>query len=146
MKQEFDADCILNTVNVEVHTIQDDKWYEKPLEVMFTKDGQQGTQGTGWCAPLRLTNHDRLRKQVWDRKAKKYEFKEVAQAFTTPLGLPTMPIILRREGNNYVQTNKTKVVIRPFVTKDGKKLESLAESGSDSTHYRIKAYYDVRFP
>lgn len=146
VKQEFDADCILNTVNVEVHTIQDDKWYEKPLEVMFTKDGQQGTQGTGWCAPLRLTNHDRLRKQVWDRKAKKYEFKEVAQAFTTPLGLPTMPIILRREGNNYVQTNKTKVVIRPFVTKDGKKLESLAESGSDSTHYRIKAYYDVRFP
>lgn len=146
VKQEFDPDCILNTVNVEVHTIQDDKWYEKPLEVIFTKDGQQGTQGTGWCAPLRLTNHDVLRKPVWDRKKQQYEVKEVAEAFTTPLGLPTMPLVLRRQGDDYVQTNKTKVVIRPFVTKDGKKLESLAESGSDSTHYRIKAYYDVRFP
>lgn len=146
VRDEFDAQRTLNTVVVEVHTIQDDKQYEKPLEVTFTKDGDQGTQGTGWTAPIKLTNHTALRQRVWDRKQKKYEYKEVAAPYTTPLSLPTLPIILKKEGDSYRETGQTKVVLRPFVTKDGKKLESIVESGTDSSHYKIKAYWDVRFP
>lgn len=151
VRQELDKDRTLNTLVARVHTIQDDQWYEAPCEVVFTKDGQQGTQGTGWTAPLKLTNHTRIRQRYYDDVAKKMIQKQDALEYTTPLGLPAYPMILKPKADGtrdmYEQDLKqTRIVMRPFVTKDGKALESLAEAGEESKHYQIKVFWDVRFP
>ena len=50
---EYDADKVLNTLIAIVQVGAET--YRSDCDVIFTKDGQQGTQGSGWSAPLRLT-------------------------------------------------------------------------------------------
>ena len=57
-------------------------------------------------------------------------------------------ILTPREGVECVydqDREQSKILLRPFVTKDGKRLDS-DELGDEANHYRYKIYWDVRFP
>lgn len=53
VQSEIEPTRVLNTLTACVLTIADGTWYECPCEVLFTKDGQSGTQGSGWTAPIK---------------------------------------------------------------------------------------------
>lgn len=151
VRQEYDADRIggtKNTVKCIVRTIKDDMWYESTCEVVFTKDGQQGTQGTGWTAPLALTNGVAHRTCVVDNKTGE-KIVNVMPAYTHRLGLPTYPMVLHKDpitGLYSQDLTQSRIFLRPFVTKDGKALESLNDMGPERDNYRLKIYWDVSFP
>lgn len=155
VRKEYDADRAqpaTNTFLCVVHTISDNKFYEQECVVSFTKDGQQGTQGTNWTAPLKLTNTVEVRQGAY-KEGEAYEHR--AAPYTMELGMMTYPLILKRQnsGQLYEQLRDThttgrlcgtKVVLRPFITKDGKLLEELGDS--EKKHYRVVVYWDVRYP
>lgn len=150
VRQEYDADRVggtKNTVYCRVHTIKDDMWYESYCEISFTKDGQQGTQGTGWTAPLALTNNKDIMRNSVNSEGQRVDL--AMPAFSDRLGLSVFPMILTpREGVEGVydqDREQSKILLRPFVTKDGKRLDS-DELGDEANHYRYKIYWDVRFP
>lgn len=152
VRQEYEADRVggaKNTVICRVHTIKDDMWYESSCEIVFTKDGQQGTQGTGWTAPLDLTNSVTHRTKVVDNETGE-TIVNSSPAFTLKLGFPAFPMVLHERANEpgvYDQDLKqNRIFLRPFVTKDGKAIESIADIGVEREHYRLKIYWDVSFP
>jgi hypothetical protein len=73
-------------------------WYESSCEIVFTKDGQQGTQGTGWTAPLDLTNSVAHRTKVVDNETGETTVNS-SPAFTLKLGFPAFPMVLHERAN-----------------------------------------------
>lgn len=149
VRQEYDAMRSLNTVTAIITNKMSGVQYEAPCVITFTKDGQQGTQGTNWCAPIYPTNHNTYRKKTV--KDGVVTVDQDMAPFTTQLSMQTCPLIIKRVMNGGKESfeqdvDQNRIFLRPFVTKDGKAIESITESGGDSRDYRYKVYWDVRFP
>lgn len=155
VEQELEPTATKNTLIARVHSIRDDLWYEQPCEVAFTKDGQQGTQGTGWTAPIDYTNKNEFDIRRFNGETMEY-YTQAAQPYTMRLGLPTYPLVIKRtigaDGRpHYVDTGTSagggdgpKVFLRPFPTKDGKDLMSLIDN--EGKKFKIVTHWDVRYP
>lgn len=143
VQAEIEPTRVLNTLTARVLTIADGTWYECPCEVLFTKDGQSGTQGSGWTAPLRQVDEFEGGRVVYD-PIQERDIVVAAPAYTTPIGLATIPLSIQRTGTGeYVQSpNSRKVFIRPFVTKEGR---NLMDYTGDGRKYKIVVSWDVRF-
>lgn len=149
VRQEYDPLRSLNTITARVRNQKTNVYYESECVIQFTKDGQQGTQGTVWAAPILPTNNLPMRKMTVENG--KSVIKEDSAPFSLRLGYQTCPLIIRRKMENgkevfYQDTDQNRIFLRPFVTKEGKAIESLTESGGDHRDYRYKVYWDVRYP
>lgn len=144
VRAEIEPTKVLNTLTARVLTIADGTWYECPCEVMFTKDGQSGTQGSGWTAPLvQVSEFEGSGKVAYD-PVQERDVVIAAPAYTTTIGLPTVPLCIERTGTGeYVQSpNSRKVFIRPIVSKEG---NNLMQYTGDGRKYKIVVSWDVRF-
>lgn len=145
VRQELEETRTLNTLIARVHTIQDDKYFEAPCEVIFTKDGQQGTQGSEWSAPIDFTNSKESRKTRWDGISKQYYYS-AEPAFTQHLALPTYPLIVDKFVENgktvYRDSGEHEIYLRPFPMKEGRDLMSYKEEG---VKYKIETVWDVTY-
>lgn len=146
VRQELETTRSANTLIARVHTVEDDKFYEAPCEVIFTKDGQQGTQGSEWSAPIDLTNSEALRFKRWDGIQKEYYYSAMP-AYTQHIGLPTYPLVVDRltkpDGTQIlVDSGEHRVFLRPFPLKEGRDLMAYQEEG---VKYKIVTTWDVRY-
>lgn len=162
LKDQYDVNATDNTYTAIVHTISDNKWYSSECNIIFTKDGQNGTQGSEWTAPVRLTNTEKF-----ERPSIVWQGVEIEGEKSDPYTLVVnnlRPLVLTPAGKSdgkeiYQQIFPKKadgtiygIVIRPFVSKEGRSLTSLSDVIDDSnvsndhSHYKIIAKWDVRFP
>lgn len=152
IRQEWDADRVgaaNNTFYCEVRTIADNEIYREECVVDFTKDGMQGTQGTEWTAPLKIVNTSEVEQRYTVNGVENWHN---AAKYTMELGLQSYPLVLKpMDDKNKIYTQitdvkngGTRVVLRPFVTKEGRRLEDMGDN--ERQHYRIKVFWDVRYP
>lgn len=149
VRAELEPTLTLNTFTARILTIADGTWYEAPCEVLFTKDGQSGTQGSGWTAPLKQVDMFENGKVAYDPVTNR-NITIASPAYTTPIGYATVPLVVERtvdeEGKEkFVQVNENvrEVVLRPFPTKEGRDL--MAYTGTNKG-YKIVIDWDVRYP
>lgn len=139
--QEYAASKDKNTLVARVLKVSTGEWFEAPCVVNFTKDGQSGTQGTGWTAPLDLVNSQVTRRKIWHPT--KGEYVDMSQpAYTMPIELPAYPLVIKRNGTKTYQDKSIhRLFVRPFPTKDG---QSLMDYSLEGKNYKIIITWDVR--
>lgn len=137
VREQYDIDKTDNTFTIEITTYTGEK-YIAQKEIFFTKDGDQGTIGSDWVAPIYPCNSGNAHSIYGD---------VVESRFLERVERPS-PLILVRDGTGWKQNENYRVYLRPFVQKNGKTVESGV--GSDALDpfeaYFYKCYWDVRMP
>ena len=123
IKEKYDLYKKINTYTLRIYTYRTGEVYELKKTINFLKDGDQGTQGSEWTAPIWPTNHD---------------IADLNVRFTETLEYPA-PLV--RQGS-FWDYRYNKLFLRPFVRKNG----TLVEEMDPHEGYYYKVYWDVRLP
>ncbi|MDD4516792.1 hypothetical protein, partial [Massilibacteroides sp.] len=125
IKDKFDIEKNENTFILRIVTISSQEIYEANINILFQKDGGQGSQGSDFYAPILPCN----------RNHPTYEdFSQEVRSIC--------PLVLRQSSDKtFYQDTNFHLYLRPFASKNGVSIESLAAQG-----YRYEVYWDVRFP
>lgn len=117
-----------NTFTIRIDTLSG-QYYEIKKTVLFYKDGDMGTMGSDWSAPIRPCN--------WKYGQDKEEGPYIEELnYIAPL------VLTQRSDGTFVQDKDFRVFLRPFVTKNGVPLEAM----DPFEGYFCKVYWDVRMP
>jgi len=131
VREKYDASKENNTFIMRVYTVSTNQTYDVLCEIKFIKDGDQGTQGSDWMAPIWPTNHRTI-----DGVSKwKYPLDYPAPLVVDAASLIQIP-------NDVGEVGKYRLFMRPFVTKNGERLEDM----NPTEGYTYKVYWDVRYP
>lgn len=126
--ETFDEFRKNNFFTIQVSTY-DGNTFTATKEIIFTKDGNDGTIGNEWKAQVRRCSDGKL-------DGVKYEDKFITQV-ANPL-----PMIVRKVDDHYESDIRYPVYLRPFVTRRGTAIEKL----DPYEGYFYRAYWDVRMP
>lgn len=131
VREKYDErSLLLNTYTLRIKTLKGEV-YTVEKAVSFIKDGDQGTQGSDWIAPIYPCNSKAIDK---DSGAKIAPFME-RNRLVNPL------VLVKNSAGGYSQDMRYPLFIRPFVQKNGIPLENL----DPTLGYYYKIWYDVRF-
>lgn len=122
------ADASRNTFTIKV-TIFDGRTFEVTKAIRILKDGDMGTTGSDWAAPIRPCN--------W-----KYSPEKQEGPYLEELNFPPLLIVNKNEDGEWVQDKNFRVFLRPFATKNGQLIEQM----DPFEGYFCKVYWDVRMP
>lgn len=114
------------TIKIELYTGQT---YELKKTITFTKDGDQGTIGGDWIAPIKPCN--------W-----KYGPDKEEGPYIEPLDVVAPLVVNLKADGSMEQDPHYRVFLRPFAAKKGTPLENL----DPFEGYFVKVYWDVRMP
>lgn len=117
-----------NTFKIRV-TLVDGQSFDLTKTIRILKDGDMGTIGNEWSAPIRPCN--------W-----KYSKDKQEGPYIEELDYPALLIVNQTKDGEWVQDKNYRVFMRPFVTKGGISLETL----DPFEGYFAKVYWDVRMP
>ena len=152
VRQEFDSSKTENYFILKISSSIGQTW-EIRKDIAFLKNGNQGSNGTNWFAPIYPTNWEAIeshaepftQKIITQEKPIKVVGEDLDKAHqitaelevTDPYGLPT------GDWNH--------LVLRPFVTKNGQDIATLTEAVENGDNVSKKQYYydvywDVRYP
>lgn len=125
-----------NVIILKVRIIGlEDETFDYPKEITFSKDGQQGTQGSDWEAQIWPTNET-------DAPAiQGVNFPK----WTEPIKLFPRPLVVNGSLNQTGDCGENpnfKLFLRPFVYKNGVPIEELGSADG----YSYKVYWDTRLP
>lgn len=122
-----------NTFTLRIKTLKKEI-YTLTKTVSFIKDGDQGTQGSDWIAPVWPCNYKEIIKDQYDEN-------QIIAPFMERIRLVN-PLVLIPAGNGgWMQDERYRVFLRPFVQKNGTPIEQL----DPSLGYYYKVWYDLRF-
>lgn len=117
-----------NTFKIRVNLL-DGTYFDLTKTIRILKDGDQGTIGNDWSAPIRPCN--------W-----KYSEDKEEGPYIEELDYPAVLIVNKTADGEWVQNKNFRVFLRPFVYKNGIALENL----DPFEGYFCKVYWDVRMP
>lgn len=117
-----------NTFKVVV-TLLNGETFELTKTIRILKDGDMGTIGNDWSAPIRPCN--------WEYSKDKQEGPYIEE-----LDYPALLIVDKDDNGVWHQDKHFRVFLRPFITKNGIALEQL----DPFEGYFCKVYWDVRMP
>lgn len=117
-----------NTFKIRV-TLLDGQSFELTKTIRILKDGDMGTIGSDWSAPIRPCN--------W-----KYSQDKEEGPYIEELDYPALLIVDQDDKGEWHQDKNFRVFLRPFVSKNGISLENL----DPFEGYFCKVYWDVRMP
>ena len=117
-----------NTFKIRV-TLLDGQSFELTKTIRILKDGDMGTIGNEWSAPIRPCN--------W-----KYSPEKEEGPYIEELDYPPLLIVDQTQDGEWIQNKDFRVFMRPFVSKGGIALENL----DPFEGYFCKVYWDVRMP
>ena len=172
VRQEFDSSKTENYFILKISSPIGQTW-EIRKDIAFLKNGNQGSNGTNWFAPIYPTNwestdsHTELftQKIITQEKPIKITDGESletddGESLETVKQIETELVITDPDGT--LTNDWNHLVLRPFVTKNGQDIASLVEttenknqgSGEDSGNtskilkkqYYYKVFWDVRYP
>lgn len=130
-----------NTFTVRIVTLKKET-YETSKNTVFIKDGQSGTQGSDWIAPVYPCNYKTYEQTKEEIKDGITYTRNVSHVKFTERRRGAVPLVLIPDGNGgYKQDDNFRVFIRPFVQKNGKALEAMPKT--EGYFYRV--WWDVRF-
>lgn len=137
VKEQYDPDLTDNTFILEME-LTDGRILTAHKEVMFIKDGDHGTIGSDWVAPIYPCNPGKFRSGYGDNVESRY-LERIERA---------CPLIVHWENGKWVQNDDCSLYLRPFVKKNGKSVESGvgSEALDPFEGYFYKAFWDVRMP
>lgn len=135
VQQKYDINKTKNTFTLRV-TLIDGRIFEYHKEITFVKAGQNGTQGSEWEARIWPTNDIA---QVGGPNGVGFE------RYTEEIRMYPRPLVIN--GNfsgvgNLTRNPNFQLFLRPFIYKNGKRIEELA----DKDEYSYKVYWDSRYP
>lgn len=135
VRTKYDRNLTDNTFTVRIITVEGNT-YEYTCPIRFSKDGDQGTQGSDWEAPIYPCN--------W-----KYGEGIGEGSFIDQIQYNSVPLVVnvRIDENgqtHYEQDNTRRVFLRPFVSKNGALIPGPKYDPFEGYYYKV--YWDVRFP
>lgn len=136
VNQKYDINKKKNTFTLRVSLI-DGRVFEYHKEITFVKAGENGTQGSEWEARIWPTNESAVPPsgdmpgfESWTEEIRKYP----------------RPLVVKGKFDGtspaYTRNDNYKLFLRPFIYKNGKRIEELA----DADNYTYKVYWDSRYP
>lgn len=136
VNQKYDINKKKNTFTLRVSLI-DGRVFEYHKEITFVKAGENGTQGSEWEARIWPTNEIKVPAsgnmpgfESWTEEIRKYP----------------RPLVVKGKFDGtspaYTRNDNYKLFLRPFIYKNGKRIEELA----DADNYTYKVYWDSRYP
>lgn len=131
IRDTFDPEKRDNTFTV-LYTFMDGDTFESKREVIFTKDGDNGTIGNEWTAQIKPC--------FWNLNE-----GAVADAVFREQKADLTPLVLKPDPDNhggYIQDMNYRLFLRPFVTRHGIRIEDL----DPLEGYYFRATWDVRMP
>lgn len=133
VNQKYDINKSKNTFTLRI-TLIDGRVFEYHKEITFVKAGQNGTQGSEWEARIWPTNEEAetaggVGFERYTEEIRKYPRPLVVNGNFSGTGALT-------RNDNY------QLFLRPFIYKNGKRIEELA----DADNYSYKVYWDSRYP
>ena len=172
VRQEFDSSKTENYFILKISSSIGQTW-EIRKDIAFLKNGDQGSNGTNWFAPIYPTNWEATKshlepftqKIITQEKPIKITDGETletddGESLETVKQIEAELVITDPDGTPTNDWNH--LVLRPFVTKNGQDIASLIEttenknqgSGEDSGNtskvlkkqYYYKVFWDVRYP
>ncbi len=121
IREKYSPEKSNNNLTVRIKTYRSDEQYEVSKLITFSKDGDQGTQGSDWTA------------QIWPTNG--HNSNTLTPIFSEPLRYAA-PLV--RDDNSW-KNEEYPLYLRPFVKKNGISVEELG-------NYFYKVSWDVRFP
>lgn len=125
-----------NVIILKVRIIGlEDETFDYPKEITFSKDGQQGTQGSDWEAQIWPTN---------ETDAPPIQGVSFPK-WTEPIKLFPRPLVVNGSLNQTGDCGEDpnfRLFLRPFVYKNGVPIEELGSADG----YSYKVYWDTRLP
>lgn len=159
VRQEFDSSKTENYFILKISSSIGQTW-EIRKDIAFLKNGNQGSNGTNWFAPIYPTNWEAseshlepfTQKIITQEKPIKVSGGE---GLETAKQIETSLTITGPDGTPIDESNR--LVIRPFVTKNGQDIATLIETTGDKNaenldeevlkkQYYYKVFWDVRYP
>lgn len=155
VREKFDEELTRpenNTFIMRVVTTKTKKVYELPCTITFIKDGDQGTQGSDWIAPIYPCNGKEIDQN--GSKLAQYTQKENREIPLVVVPAPGTPATGDYNEIKWVQDeNALRIFIRPFVQKKNEFVEKMGviyseedQEKSKAYKYYYKVYWDVRAP
>lgn len=136
VQQKYDINKTKNTFILRVSLI-DGKVFSYPIEITFSKAGQNGTQGSDWEARIWPTNETQI--------VNSGDGSIAFPTWTEEIRSYVRPLVVKGNFNgsgDLIRDDNYRLFLRPFVRKNGKRIEELA----DADDYSYKVYWDSRFP
>lgn len=130
--EKFDPNKTDNTFRIEILINGRTEPLVVNKEIFFIKDGDQGTIGADWSAPVFPCNY----KESRDNEGLYVERLDSQQ---------TVPLVVhmsKESGIKWEQNDNFKLYLRPFVSKNGVKIENM----DPYEGYYYRCYWDVRTP
>lgn len=136
VREKYDETKTDNTFMMVLTTTSTKKTFKIKKTITFTKDGDQGTQGSDWAAPIWPCNYLHAPKDTEEGPyVEKMDYLS--------------PLVLIQDPNTGAWTQRDddvdndfchRVFLRPFVTKNGRLIENI--DPHEGYFYRV--YWDVR--
>lgn len=129
VREMYDETRTDNTFTMVIKTVASSKEFKLKKTITFTKDGDQGTQGSDWAAPIWPCNY-------------KYGPDSEEGPYIEKMDYPAPLVLTMSDAGEWVQNPNYRVFLRPFVTKNGRLVENI----DPHEGYFYKVYWDVRMP
>lgn len=129
VREKYDESKNDNTYRLIIRMSGRTEPFEISKEILFVKDGDQGTIGSDWSAPIYPCNFGTTK----DNETAYVEKLDSQQ---------TVPLVIHMNTEEWQQNDNFRLALRPFVSKNGVKIENM----DPYEGYFYRCYWDVRMP